>query len=275
MRGDTRTPRAAPRGKEPGRHCEKHSRAARSSHRSRRLVIQQNLRPVRRRRGRFSYDLGDGRMCDFHNHAARLEPRPRTSTSSTRRSCATFVARVRAPIDAAAARADGVRVARARVRRSCSPTATGCPEEFQRDVPDSGMGGGIGQWLLYRSADRSLCLFSLVVPPGSKTPIHDHLAWGLIGLYRGNQDEEIYRPGDGTIELVAAAAARARRPLRAAAAGGRHPLRADDLRGDVGVDPPARERHRLRRAPHLRRARPARRGRSARATRTPSARATR
>ena len=52
------------------------------------------------------------------------------------------------------------------------------PEQFQRDVPDSGMGGGIGQWLLYRAADRSLCLFSLVVPPGSMTPIHDHLALG-------------------------------------------------------------------------------------------------
>jgi 3-mercaptopropionate dioxygenase len=76
------------------------------------------------------------------------------------------------------------------------------PGEFQLDAPASGMGGGIGQWLLYRAADRSLCLFSLVVPPGSRTPIHDHLAWGLIGLYRGNQDEEIYRTGDGTIELI-------------------------------------------------------------------------
>ena len=81
------------------------------------------------------------------------------------------------------------------------------PEEYQRDVPDSGMGGGIGQWLLYRSADRSLSLFSLVVPPGSKTPIHDHLAWGLIGLYRGNQDEEIYHRGEGALELAR------RRPL--------------------------------------------------------------
>ena len=60
-----------------------------------------------------------------------------------------------------------------------------------------------------RSADRTLSLFSLVVPPGQKTPIHDHLAWGLIGIYRGNQDEEIYRPGDGVIELVR------RRPLDA------------------------------------------------------------
>jgi predicted metal-dependent enzyme (double-stranded beta helix superfamily) len=81
------------------------------------------------------------------------------------------------------------------------------PEEFQRDVPESGMGGGIGQWLLFRAADRSLCLFSLVVPPGSKTPIHDHLAWGLVGLYRGNQDEEFYVPREGGIDLAR------RRPL--------------------------------------------------------------
>jgi 3-mercaptopropionate dioxygenase len=75
------------------------------------------------------------------------------------------------------------------------------PAEFQQDAPESGMGGGIGQWLLFRSRDRSLCLFSLVVPPGAMTPIHDHLAWGIIGLYRGNQDEEFYHPGNGTIEV--------------------------------------------------------------------------
>jgi predicted metal-dependent enzyme (double-stranded beta helix superfamily) len=64
------------------------------------------------------------------------------------------------------------------------------------------MGGGIGQWLLYRAEGGSLSLFSLVVPPGSETPIHDHLAWGLVGLYRGMQDEEIYAERDGTLELV-------------------------------------------------------------------------
>src|SRR5512136_2732260 len=64
------------------------------------------------------------------------------------------------------------------------------PQEYQAPVPDSGMGGGIGQWLLYRAGDGSLSLFSLVVPSGSATPVHDHLAWGLVGLYRGTQDEE-------------------------------------------------------------------------------------
>ena len=79
---------------------------------------------------------------------------------------------------------------------------TWLPDVYQESKEGSGMGGGIGQWLLYRAADRSLCLFSLVVPAGSMTPIHDHLAWGLIGLYRGGQDEEIYRPGDGTLETL-------------------------------------------------------------------------
>jgi predicted metal-dependent enzyme (double-stranded beta helix superfamily) len=82
------------------------------------------------------------------------------------------------------------------------------PAEYQQDAPESGMGGGIGQWLLFRSHDRSLCLFSLVVPPGAMTPIHDHLAWGIIGLYRGSQDEEFYHPGHRTI------AAGRRRPLK-------------------------------------------------------------
>jgi len=76
------------------------------------------------------------------------------------------------------------------------------PAEFQEPAPESGMGGGIGQWLLYRAGDGSLCLFSLVVPAGAETPIHDHLAWGLVGLYRGTQVEEIYaRRGDG-LELL-------------------------------------------------------------------------
>jgi predicted metal-dependent enzyme (double-stranded beta helix superfamily) len=83
------------------------------------------------------------------------------------------------------------------------------PERYREAVPDSGMGGGIGQWLLYRAGDGSLSLFSLVVPSGSETPIHDHLAWGLVGLYRGAQDEEIYARRDGSLELVE------RRPLRA------------------------------------------------------------
>jgi predicted metal-dependent enzyme (double-stranded beta helix superfamily) len=76
------------------------------------------------------------------------------------------------------------------------------PAEYQAAAPESGMGGGIGQWLLYRADNGSLSLFSLVVPPGSETPIHDHLAWGLVGLYRGAQAEDVYVQRDGALELV-------------------------------------------------------------------------
>jgi predicted metal-dependent enzyme (double-stranded beta helix superfamily) len=65
------------------------------------------------------------------------------------------------------------------------------PQPFASPDTTSGMGGGIGQYALYRAED--LCLFSLVIPAGAETPIHDHLAWGLIGVYRGRQDETVYR----------------------------------------------------------------------------------
>jgi predicted metal-dependent enzyme (double-stranded beta helix superfamily) len=67
------------------------------------------------------------------------------------------------------------------------------PEQYARPDDKSGMGGGIGQYALYRAEDGSLCLFALVVPSKSRTPVHDHLAWGLVGIYRGRQDETVYR----------------------------------------------------------------------------------
>ena len=66
------------------------------------------------------------------------------------------------------------------------------PTEF-RGIPEAGgMGKGIANWLLYRDTEGTLSLCALVLPPGAATPIHDHLAWGLVGLYVGEQDEEIY-----------------------------------------------------------------------------------
>ncbi len=82
------------------------------------------------------------------------------------------------------------------------------PDEYRADAPESGMGGGIGQWLLFRAADGSLSLFSLVVPSGSETPVHDHLAWGLVGLYQGTQDEDIYAERNGALELLESRALR-------------------------------------------------------------------
>lgn len=90
------------------------------------------------------------------------------------------------------------------------------PGSFQVPAAASGMGGGIATWLIFRSraggpaasSGQALSLFSLVVPPGAATPVHDHLAWGLVGLYAGEQDERVYRhvgsPGDDHATLTLA-----------------------------------------------------------------------
>lgn len=68
------------------------------------------------------------------------------------------------------------------------------PEKFRQISNTGGMGKGISNWLLYRDTDGTLSLCALVLPAGAATPVHDHLAWGLVGLYAGEQDEEVYEP---------------------------------------------------------------------------------
>jgi predicted metal-dependent enzyme (double-stranded beta helix superfamily) len=119
----------------------------------------------------------------------------------------TFIGEVRRVIAAAPSPAEACEQIRPRFAELLADNGW-LPPELQQPAPESGMGGGIGQWLIYRAGDGSLSLFSLVVPPGSRTPVHDHLAWGLVGLYRGTQDEEIYIDHDGGLEL------RERRALR-------------------------------------------------------------
>jgi 3-mercaptopropionate dioxygenase len=108
---------------------------------------------------------------------------------------------VRASISAAASPAAACDAIRPRFAELMANPAW-LPHEYLESAAESGMGEGIGQWLLFRAGNRSLSLFSLVVPPGAQTPVHDHLAWGLVGLYRGSQDEEIYAERDGRLELL-------------------------------------------------------------------------
>lgn len=53
--------------------------------------------------------------------------------------------------------------------------------------------GKFVQYAIYRAADASLSLMAMVVPPGVATPVHDHRAWGLVGVYQGRQRERVYR----------------------------------------------------------------------------------
>jgi len=77
------------------------------------------------------------------------------------------------------------------------------PADYRQPAAESGMGGGIATWLIYRAGAGDLSLFSLVVPAGAETPVHDHLAWGLVGLYAGEQDERVFRRRAGGDEAHA------------------------------------------------------------------------
>lgn len=125
-------------------------------------------------------------MCDLghrHEHFGFLVDAPDI------RALIEETARITAAIHDDAGRVEALRPAFAALlaAEGWLPDACAQPDESSR------MGGGIGQYALYRAEDGSLCLFSLVVPAGAATPVHDHLAWGLVGIYRGRQDETVYR----------------------------------------------------------------------------------
>ena len=49
------------------------------------------------------------------------------------------------------------------------------------------------QHLLHVSACRRLSVVALVWLPGQRTPIHDHVSWCVVGVYRGVEHEVHYR----------------------------------------------------------------------------------
>jgi predicted metal-dependent enzyme (double-stranded beta helix superfamily) len=144
-------------------------------------------------------------MCDFEHHDL-LAPLPEDQYVLDTPRVRGFVGDVRRRIDEAQSPREACELI-SPVFAELLADDEWLPARYRAPATDSGMGGGIGQWLIFRAADRSLSLFSLVVPPGAMTPVHDHLAWGLVGIYRGNQDEEFYQPGEGRLELLR------RRPL--------------------------------------------------------------
>jgi 3-mercaptopropionate dioxygenase len=49
------------------------------------------------------------------------------------------------------------------------------------------------QHLLHVSPSRRLSVVALVWLPGQRTPIHDHVAWCVVGVYEGRERETRYR----------------------------------------------------------------------------------
>jgi predicted metal-dependent enzyme (double-stranded beta helix superfamily) len=58
--------------------------------------------------------------------------------------------------------------------------------------------------LIYMPEDGAFSVVGGVWNPGQTTPIHDHLTWALIGVYRGEERESLYRRlDDGSNRMFA------------------------------------------------------------------------
>jgi 3-mercaptopropionate dioxygenase len=76
--------------------------------------------------------------------------------------------------------------------------------EHQRSGRDS-----YRQHLLHVSRSGRLSIVALVWEPGQQTPIHDHVSWCVVGIYRGAERETHYRLTERD-ELVAVGTVEAR-----------------------------------------------------------------
>ncbi len=65
------------------------------------------------------------------------------------------------------------------------------PSEYKTPLPDK-----YAQYLLYKPADESFSVIAFVWGPKQVAPVHDHLVWGLVGLYEGAIVERRYRRTD-------------------------------------------------------------------------------
>lgn len=76
------------------------------------------------------------------------------------------------------------------------------PEQYREGDPDR-----YRQHLVHTEDDGSFSVVALVWQPGQQTPIHDHVAWCVAGVYEGAETEQRYElRGEGaTARLVVAA----------------------------------------------------------------------
>ncbi|MBS0640411.1 MAG: cysteine dioxygenase [Acetobacteraceae bacterium] len=63
------------------------------------------------------------------------------------------------------------------------------PEAFAASDPQR-----YRQYLLFADPLDRFSLVSFVWGPGQRTPVHDHLVWGLVGMLRGEEEEVAYCP---------------------------------------------------------------------------------
>lgn len=93
------------------------------------------------------------------------------------------------PYDESVLLAEGADLLRNLVRRD-----DWLPEEFATASAEK-----YRQYLLHCDPLERFCIVSFVWLPKQRTPIHDHLTWGLIGQLRGEEVCEEYEAGRGGV----------------------------------------------------------------------------
>jgi predicted metal-dependent enzyme (double-stranded beta helix superfamily) len=69
---------------------------------------------------------------------------------------------------------------------------------------------GYRQYLLHCDPHERFCVVSFVWQPGQRTPVHDHLTWGLVGQLRGEERcDEYVRDAAGRLACTGSHAMRA------------------------------------------------------------------
>lgn len=102
-----------------------------------------------------------------------------------------------------AARVRGV-LAERRPDQATAAVVAGCLRPVLRDHAllsaehQEGSTDGYRQHILHVEPDGSFSIVALVWLPGQSTPVHDHVSWCTVGVYRGQETEIRYRvEGDG------------------------------------------------------------------------------
>ena len=60
--------------------------------------------------------------------------------------------------------------------------------------------GAYGQYLLYRDPADRFTTVAFVWDAGSRTPIHDHTVWGIVGVLRGAESAERFTLREGKLQ---------------------------------------------------------------------------
>ena len=183
----------------PDRRRARHPREGRLRTESGRPGRRPGRRPRPRQPPPDSPRHADEAMCDLHEHA--LEPLEHDEWVLDTPLIRGFVGACGRPSSAPTRRPRPVGSS-SPASGSFSPIRIGCRAGFRRMRRRAGWAAASANGCSSaRPTAPSACSASSC-RPGSMTPVHDHLAWGLVGLYKGNQDEEFYEPGHGRLRLV-------------------------------------------------------------------------